>query len=127
LQTLGILLHNEKYSEQAMYMSKAIEDSLVKYASSFSRWANVALQFAFPTSEIVIVGENAFELAKEINALFLPNKIVIASKTANENSEWLQNRFVAGKTFIYLCQKQACYMPVETVADLLDLLAKLKA
>ena len=126
LQTLGILLHNEKYVEQAMYMSKAIEDSLVKYASSFSRWANVALHFAFPTSEIVIVGENAFELAKEINALFLPNKIVIASKTANEESEWLQNRFVAGKTFIYVCQKQACYMPVETVEEMQELLAKIK-
>ena len=109
-----------------MYMSKAIEDSLVKYASSFSRWSNVALQFAFPTSEIVVVGKNAFEIAKKINALFLPNKIVIASETENETSEWFENRYVVGKTLIYICQKQACYMPVETVEEMQELLAKIR-
>jgi uncharacterized protein len=79
----------------------------------------VVLSIAHSPYEIAVVGEKAFDKAKEINALFLPNKILMASVNEDETLPLLRGRKVAGETYIYVCENYTCRMPVKTVEEIL--------
>ncbi len=123
LYRLGILLDKTAYKERSINMLKAIEDTLARYAQSFARWANLALQLVYPPAEIAIVGEEAEVLTKKVNALFIANKLLMASKTDNKTYELLQNRYQENETLIYFCKNYTCQAPVQTVSELKKVMA----
>jgi uncharacterized protein YyaL (SSP411 family) len=56
--------------------------------------------------------------ATEINKNFKPNKLIIGS--LNESDlPLLKNRHIDGDTFIYVCVKKACRLPVKTTQEAL--------
>lgn len=115
---MGALLGNIQYTQQAASMLKAIEDSLQKYPSSFGMWAQTALSFTYPFSELAIVGNEALEKARQWQQQFHPNTVVAASNTSNSQLNLLQNRWQAGTTLYYKCKNQICNLPVSEVKDL---------
>jgi uncharacterized protein len=119
LMRLGIIFDNEKYKTLSINMIQAVLEVIERYPSSFSKWASVVLSIAHSPYEIAVVGEKAFDKAKEINALFLPNKILMASVNEDETLPLLRGREVAGETYIYVCENYTCRMPVKTVEEIL--------
>jgi uncharacterized protein len=117
LMRLGIMLDDEKYKSLSVNMLQAVLEVIERYPSSFSKWASVVLSTVYAPYEIAVVGEKAHEKAREINALFLPNKILMASVKDDETLPLLRGREVMGDTYIYLCQNYACQMPVKTIED----------
>ena len=99
--------------------------------SGFPGWLNV-LDFYFASPlEIAIVGRphdrNMAQIGKTIGEVYLPNKVVVASMSADagdsDNIALLQNRprLENGAT-VYLCQNNTCRSPVtdpEQIAELL--------
>ena len=58
---------------------------------------------------------------KEINKNFNPNKLIIGSLNES-NFPLLENRYVDNDTYIYVCVKKACKLPVRTSKEALELL-----
>ena len=70
---------------------------------------------------MVITGDNAQETVLELEKLYLPNKLV-AGSTKPESLPLLQERYVDGRTMIYVCVNNTCKLPVETIPEALELL-----
>ena len=120
LMRLGTMLDDERYKTLSINMLQAVLEVIERYPSSFPKWASVVLSVVHAPYEIAVVGEKAYEKAKDINALFLPNKILMASVKEDETLPLLRGREVADDTLIYVCQNYTCRMPVRTVEEILN-------
>ena len=114
---MGLILDNEDYKKQAAKMLLSVIKSMENYPTSFSRWNNELLNQIFSVKEIAILGTSAFELANEINKLFIPGRILMASKGKDENYPLLKSRFSENETLIYLCQNYSCQKPVNNTEE----------
>ncbi len=122
LSRLGVVFDNDMYKTLSINMLKSVLEVTERYPSSFAKWASGVLGVVFPPCEIAVVGENALEKAAEINALFLPNKAILASQKEVEKLPLLRGREVEKETMIYVCRNYACQMPVKTVEEMLEII-----
>lgn len=112
----------ESYRERATEMLKQVRDAVGRYPSSFSRWAFAMSLLTEPLYEIAIVGPESSEKALTLqNRAFLPNKVLMASREANEKYPLLAGRQSKEGTLIFVCQDYACQMPVEKVEEALKM------
>jgi uncharacterized protein YyaL (SSP411 family) len=123
LQKLGLYLGNTAFSELAVEMLRGVKTSVEKYPGSFGRWSRALLYQSYPYYEIALVGQQSAAKAKHLQESFIPNAVVMASITANEDWPLLAGRDSGGDTNIYVCQEYACKRPVKTVAEALELLS----
>ncbi len=109
---------NEYYLETAKSMLNNISPEFDSYPDGFSNWLDLMLKLSDSFYEVAIVGENALIKATEINKNFKPNKLIIGS--LNESDlPLLKNRHIDVDTFIYVCVKKACRLPVKTTQEAL--------
>ena len=109
---------NEYYLETAKSMLNNISPEFDSYPDGFSNWLDLMLKLSDSFYEVAIVGENALIKATEINKNFKPNKLIIGS--LNESDlPLLKNRYIDGDTYIYVCVKKACRLPVKTTQEAL--------
>ena len=118
LMRLGIIFDNNMYKTLSMNMLRSVLEVIERYPSSFAKWASVVLSAVKSPYEITIVGKEAFQKALEVNSLFLPNKIVMASVEEDEKLPLLRGRQVADDTYIYVCQNYTCQLPVKSVEEM---------
>jgi hypothetical protein len=109
---------NEYYLETAKSMLNNISPEFDLYPDGFSNWLDLMLKLSDSFYEVALVGENALIKASEINKNFKPNKLIIGSLTESD-LPLLKNRYVNGDTFIYVCVKKACRLPVKTSEEAL--------
>ena len=118
---LSYLLNQPDYLKIARKMLDRISGNMIDYPSGYSNWSQLMLNLAGPHFEVAIVGENAFKLLNEFQKNHLPNVIFCAGTTEN-GLPLLQNRYVPGKTLIYICQDNSCQLPVKTVENALSII-----
>jgi len=92
-----------------------MKDSLERFPTAFSKWSSALFHEVHPMNEIAIVGDEALNIAKTIQADFLPNKIMMATVGENLNYPLLENKIPEKDTYIYVCQNYTCKQPVKTV------------
>lgn len=119
---LSYLLDQPDYKMIAQNVLERMTGNIAEYPSGYSNWAQLFLDFTSNQKEVVIVGENAIEQLKRLQKHYLPDVIFCAS-TAVSNLPLLKDRYVSGKTLIYICQDNTCQLPVETIEDALRLLS----
>jgi uncharacterized protein len=117
LQRLGILLDRPEWRDTASKMLSSLRETLEKYPLSFERWASALLNEVYPLQEIAIVGENAFEKARQVQQSFLPNKVIAASLEQDDTQPLLSDKPSAADALIYVCRDFACQRPVSTLED----------
>lgn len=121
LQQLGILLGKEDYKTIAYAMLTQVQSSIEKYPTSFARWATALQNHVRPTHEIAIIGNQAWAKATEISQQFIPNRIIMATKEANDDYPLLEGKSVGKDTLIFVCRDYACQLPVKTVEEVLQI------
>ncbi len=126
LRRAGVLLDREEWLHHANEMLLAIKDSLVRYPTSFSQWAICLMGEVFGTAEVAVVGSEAHELAAEINAEYLPQKVLMASETADEQFPLLNGKGDSSYTLVYLCHNYACQQPVNSIESFRQLIGRMK-
>jgi uncharacterized protein YyaL (SSP411 family) len=114
LLKLSHYFDNEAYAENAKIMLHNVVPEIAEYPSTFSNWLDLMLNYTHNYYEVAIVGTDVKTKIKELNTQYLPNKLIVGSKTDN-NLPLLKNRYVAGKTLIYVCVNKACKLPVSEV------------
>jgi len=127
LQRLAILYGRGEYRRIAVELLQSIKVSVEKYPLSFSRWAGALLYEAHPFYELAVVGTQAKAKAKHLNETYLPNTVLMASATAQENWPLLAGKSTGGDTNIFICQEYACQKPVKTVEEAKERLVKAPA
>ena len=103
--------------KQSGQMLLAVKKSMENYPSSFSRWTSELLNQVYSVKEIAVLGADAYSFANEINKLFIPGKLLMASINDSNQYPLLENRFSEKETLIYLCQNYSCQKPVDSVVD----------
>ena len=111
----------EEYYDLSKKMALSVASEFDVYPSGYSNWFDLIYNLKSKFYEVAIVGENAIEKAKELNKKYLPNKLVIGSSTSND-LPLLQNRFINGKTLIYVCVNKACKMPTENLDESISMI-----
>lgn len=123
-KNLFLLSHyfdKSNYKEISEKMLHNIQPQINSYASGYSNWLDLMLNFSFDYYELAITGEKATIKLKELNKTYIPNKLV-AGDIKESESVLLKNRFVEGKTLLYLCINNACKYPVENTDEVIQLL-----
>ena len=120
---LSYLLDRSDYLETAQKMLNLVTGNMADYPSGYSNWSQLMLDLTGNHFEAVLVGENAISLLKKLQKYYLPNVVFCAGTTENDLS-LLKDRFVSGKTLIYICQNNTCQLPVETVEEAMGLIRK---
>jgi uncharacterized protein len=123
LHHLGIFFGNTEYREMSEKMVNGLASSIERYPVSFGFWANVLLELTAGTTEIAIVGKLAMEKALEVNAAYIPWKVLQASTIANDMFPLLQRKTGLTQTFLYFCKNYTCQEPVTEVNALLQKIA----
>ncbi|PCJ92274.1 MAG: thioredoxin domain-containing protein [Flavobacteriaceae bacterium] len=116
---LGHINYDMKSLDKAKGMLSSMTPTMIEYAYGYSKWEGLLLQTAFPFYEVAIVGSNAEELTKEMNTLFIPNTLTTGS-VVESDSPLFMNRYDEEGTYIYVCQDNACKLPVETVKEAVE-------
>ena len=125
LQRLGHFFDDKNYKSLNVNMLMSVEKALERYPSSLSKWAGSALALVFPPYEIAVVGMDAHSKSKDINMLFLPNKILMSSVEEDTAFPLLDGRSSdteGGESLIYVCQNYACKIPVKTIEEMVKIL-----
>ena len=112
---------NQDYLETAIKMLNNVSPEIDPYPNGFSNWLDLMLKISDSFYEVAIVGEDAVSKTIEINKSFKPNKLIIGSLN-DSDLPLLKNRYVNNDTFIYVCVKKACKLPVKTSEEALYLL-----
>ena len=120
---LSYLLNRPEYLDTARKMLDLVSGNMAGYPSGYSNWSQLMLDLTGNHFEVAIVGEKALEMLTELQEHYLPNVIFCAGKTEN-GLQLLQDKHVAGKTLIYICQNNSCQLPVETIVEAIEIIRK---
>lgn len=115
---LGHFFDSRDYLEKSDMMLNNIKNYIRNYGSSYSNWCQLMLWNVHPFYEIAICGTDAQIKRKEFERIYFPNKIFIGS-AKDSKLPLLENKFVEGKTMIYVCQNKVCQLPVTDTAEAL--------
>jgi uncharacterized protein YyaL (SSP411 family) len=123
LHRLGTLLELNDYTQLALQMLENVRPDMPRYGSGYSNWGMLMLREIFPRSEVVVTGPNAMQVAKEMDAHYSPNWLVVGAETELSTRLTLfKSRFGQNETRIYVCKNQTCHLPVTLVQEALELL-----
>jgi uncharacterized protein YyaL (SSP411 family) len=123
LYILGKILDRELYLKLSENMLSKMNKILLADVQWVTNWAALYCLKTVPTAEIAIIGEDADAMRKDFDRFFIPNKIVMGTKTSSD-LPLLQNRHdMNAKTAVYVCYDKTCQLPVTTVEAALDQLA----
>lgn len=120
LRYLGIVFDQPDWTEKAAAMVGSMADSTVRYPGSFGNWAMELLGWVDGMAEIVVVGDDADVLRKEIMATFIPYKVLQSATHENNAYPLLRHKPLTPDTRIYLCQGYNCLRPETAVSRFLD-------
>src|SRR5690606_300328 len=80
LFTVGSCYAEQGYLDMAASMLAQVKDQMAAYGSGYSNWGMLALNFAGPFHEIVVVGPDADALRRDLARHYLPNTLLAGSR-----------------------------------------------
>ncbi len=113
---LGKYFDDKDYQKKSEQMLKNILEQMPSYASGYSNWGILLLWNTKPFYEIAITGKSANDLRNELNKNYYPNLIYLGSEKES-NLSLLENKFVDGKSRIYVCIDKSCKLPTNKVEE----------
>ncbi|MFC5285223.1 thioredoxin domain-containing protein [Pedobacter alpinus] len=114
LKKLALFYDQERYHKIYLHLLKSIAPQIKSYGSGYSNWASLLLQEVCGSFEIAITGDDFTEKRKDLEKLYIPNKIILGGKKGN--LPLLADKFV-GDTRIFVCKDKSCRLPVGDVSE----------
>jgi uncharacterized protein len=113
---LSHLFGNAHYEKVSRQMLNNVLEHMHTYASSYSNWLFLASDLASEYYEIVISGKDAVSKLKELNSVYIPNKLITGS-VENSTMPLMEQRYNSEKTSIFVCVNKSCLLPSEQVLE----------
>ncbi|HEY9114792.1 MAG TPA: thioredoxin domain-containing protein [Bacteroidales bacterium] len=117
LNSLSLYFENEDFERKSSIMLNTVLPQMERNGAYFSNWGILLCNQVFQPREVVFCGNKAHEFRKEFDKLFQVS--LIAGSESYSDMPLLENRFVEGKTYIYVCMGRACKLPVQSVKEAL--------
>lgn len=118
LKKLSVYYENNYFETIAKKMLQNILP-IIDYASAFSNWLQLYLDFDEQHKELAICGKESDYFVEKINKKYLPN-ITIAATEKDSMLPFLRNRTHNDKTYFYLCENKSCSAPTESFETILQ-------
>ncbi len=122
LHKLYLILGEPKYKNYASNMLKLFTSNFESYPMAYSNWGTLILKITAPFYEIAVCGAGAKEQVQQLQSGYHPN-ILWAFSENKSNVPVLKDRYLKGKTLIYVCREGVCQLPVETVTEAIELMS----
>lgn len=113
---LGHILYNNEYLKKAKTMLTTLLPRVMEYPNGYAHWNNLLSNVTYPYFEIAVVGKDAEQLVKQLQARHIPNALIVGSISESE-APLFKDRYFKDETFIYVCQNSTCKLPVGTVEE----------
>lgn len=118
LSKLGKYFNNADYEEKCVKMLNRFTEEIVGYGAGYSHWAALYSDLLNNYYEVCIVGKDVNEKILDLYNHYVPNAIFVVAASGSD-LDILKQRFVEGKTLIYVCKNKACLLPVSEVKEAL--------
>lgn len=102
----------------AAQLLKNVQKNVEKNAQNHANWLQLALYLECPFYEVAILGDKYQEKAGEIRSYYLPHTILAAAEKESPLSLY-QDRYVEGRTLMYVCRHGACQLPTTRTEEVL--------
>lgn len=113
LQDLAILHGNQEYRKQANALLEHLSGKVLAEPLAYSAWANAMLANIEGVLEIAVVGKDAEHWKKDLDAEYLPFRVILASREPDGSLPLLANKSSGAGTRIYVCRDYTCRLPLE--------------
>lgn len=123
LMDMGLIFSNDEWTELSKKMLVNMQEQLKKGQIYYANWDLLLMRHLQTAKEVVIMGEKSVELSRKLQQHHSFNAVYMGS-TKETYLEAMENRFVEGKTLIYVCENRACQLPVNQVDEALKLFDK---
>ncbi len=117
---LGTHLYNDSMIAKGKSMLGKVKELIIQEPEYMSYWAMLAMELSESFAEIIIVGPNSHAFVDEINAYYLPNKIIAGKAEQSDEPPFENKTTLDGKTTIFVCYDKSCKRPVTSVQQALD-------
>jgi uncharacterized protein YyaL (SSP411 family) len=125
LYRLGLVFEREDLLDLSSHMVKFMKEKVIGYPAAFSNWASVMMDQVNPFYTVAVTGPDALKTASEIKKTGYPGSLFCGSEKVSE-IPILKDRYVEGKTMIYLCSGNECKLPTESKEEVMNFLADLR-
>ena len=119
LMKLGHYYDNKYYSKSSETMLNNVSETSVQYAAGASKWLQLYANHVGEFYEVAIAGPEAVKIVREINAEYIPNKLIVGS-SKESSLPLLAYKFDEKVTTIYVCIDGACKLPVRETERALE-------
>ncbi len=117
LFALGTLFDYADYVKLSDWMLAKMRNVLLTDVQWGTNWAALYALRAQPTAEIAIVGAEVEHFRQQLEERFVPNKILVGTKTVSD-LPLLQERIAKQEqTTVYVCFNKTCQLPVNTMEE----------
>lgn len=116
---LGLFFDDDNYRSMAMQTLANVFPQIKTYPSAFSNWAILVLEEVVGVNEIAITGPKLHKYRKELDQVYLPNRITLGG--TEENLPLLKNK-IGQTTKVYVCRNKSCSKPVNSIPAALNLI-----
>jgi hypothetical protein len=119
---LGHLFYRQDLIEQSRQMLANVYDGMEQYGSGYTNWALLLMNMTSTYYDVVIKGQEAGLMSKEINKAYLPN-VTIAG--GNDNSiPLLADKDSNDRTMMFVCYEGTCLLPTEQANEAIEMINK---
>jgi uncharacterized protein YyaL (SSP411 family) len=123
LYVLGKILDRDDYLELSGQMLSKMQKIMTTDVQWVTNWAALYCQHVSPTAEVVIVGEDADAIRKDLQRFYVPNKVILGTTEVSNLPLLKYKTDFNGKTAIYVCYNKTCQLPVTEVEAALEQLS----
>tara|TARA_B110000444_G_scaffold67972_1_gene63946 strand:+ start:23658 stop:25706 length:2049 start_codon:yes stop_codon:yes gene_type:complete len=111
-------LNRDDLKSISLKMIKNMTKKVKMFPGNYSQWLQLIALNKIPQYQIAIIGNNAFELSKKLNKIYLPNCRISASQSKSD-LPLFKNRFKTNQTLFYVCEDSRCNLPVKTIEEVI--------
>jgi uncharacterized protein YyaL (SSP411 family) len=114
LKKLSLFFDQERYDKIYRHLLKTVAPHIKSYGSGYANWASLLLEEVKGTLEIAVTGTDFTQKRKDLEKLYIPNKIILGGKQGT--LPLLKDKFV-GETRIFVCKDKTCQLPVSDISE----------
>ena len=121
---LGHYYSDKNYLQTSEQMLNNLKEDVKLNPANYSNWLNLMTNFVKPYYEVVVAGNNASEVNKELINNYFPNILIAGTAAENITLPLLAYKFNEDKTLIYVCVNGTCKMPETNIKKALENIKK---
>lgn len=119
---LGHLYYRKDLVEQSKQMLANVYEGMEQYGSGYTNWALLLLDVAATHYDVVIKGDQAIALGKEIGSYYLPNATIAGGN--DDSIPLLADKSSNDQTMIFVCYDGTCLLPTPDISEAIEMINK---